>query len=451
MMKNRIFNRSCGLLVAFALLVSGHLFAQQTSLNLEAVVDRALENNKLYQIKSLQAEEKRAKVQEDQIKAYPAVSVSSTYQYNLNIGQLSIPQGSMGALPLPAGSIALPNSDLNFDLGKHHTFNAGATIYQPISQLGKIKTGVEVAKTDVEIAVWEKTKVSLQIRQAVEKLYYGILINGKQKEEANARLELARMKFYDLESANMAGKTIEPNTSGLQATIADEEQNLLKLEIQREDYLSDLSRLTGLPAGEIQLMPIDFTAEQPSKSLDEYRNGALDNNADIQLAGLGKLKSELAIRAAKLSYRPDFGLFVGYTYQKGNIIFPQNNPFAGASLKWNVQDIFSNKEVIRQRYLLAQQAELLLAEKKEEISNDVDKAYRRIRQAKMLIEVAERAYTYRSQELKVQEDRKLAGLNTAADVLNTRSLLARAEADLLSAQLNYKLAISDLMILTEHF
>jgi outer membrane protein len=450
-MENRKCNRSFGLLVAFVLLASGHLFAQQSSVNLETVVDKALQNNKLYQMKTLQAEEKRAKVQEDQIKAYPAVSVSSAYQYNLNIGQLSIPQGSMGVLPLPTGSIALPNSDLNFDLAKHHTFNAGATIYQPISQLSKIKTGVEVAKTDVEIAEWEKVKVSLQIRQAVEKLYYGILINGKQKEEANARLELARMKFYDLESANMAGKTIEPNTSGLQASIADEEQNLVKLEIQQEDYLADLSRLTGIPVGEIQLTPIDFTAERPGKSLDEYRNGAMDNNADIQLAGLGKSKSELAIRAAKLSYRPDIGLFAGYTYQKGNVIFPQNNPFAGASLKWNVQDIFSNKEVIRQRYLIARQAELLLAEKKEEINNGVEKAYRRIRQAQMLIEVAERAFTYRSQELKVQEDRKVAGLNTAADVLNTRSLLARSEADLLSAQLNYKLALSDLKILTERF
>jgi outer membrane protein len=451
MMKNRIIIRSSRILVAVMLLHTGHVMALQDSLSLEQVIDKALQNNKLYHIKSLQAEEKRAKIKEDRIKAYPAVSVNSTYQYNANIGQLSIPQGSLGALPLPTGNIALPNDNLNFDLGKHNTFNAGATIYQPISQLSKIKAGVDVARTDAEMADREKVKVSLQIRQTVEKLYYGILITAKQKEEAAARLALAKIKFYDLESGNLAGKTIEPNQSGLQATMADEEQNLLKLEIQQEDYLADLSYLTGLAPGEIRLENIAQVPETTTKTLEDYRSGAMENNVDIQLADLGKAKSELAIKAAKLSYRPDIGVFAGYTYQKGSIIFPQNNPFAGASLKWNVQDIFTNKEVIRQRYLVSQQAQLLLADKKDEVSNHVDKAYRKIRQAQALIQVAERAYTYRKQELKVQEDKKFAGLNTESDVLNTRSLLAKSEADLLSAQLNYRLAISDLRILTEPF
>jgi len=440
-----------GFLAAALLLYAGNIMAQQTPLSLDQAIDKALQNNKLYSVKSLQLDEKRSRVKEDRIKAYPAVSVSSTYQYNASIGQLSIPQGALGVIPLPSGNVALPNNELNFDLGKHQTFNAGATIYQPISQLTKIRTGVEVAKTDVEIADREKTKVSLQIRQAVENLYYGILITGKQQEEARAKLELAKMKFYDVESAKLSGKTIEPNQSGLQANIADEEQNLLKLEIQQEDYLADLSRLTGIEPGQISLENVSLTPVETTRTLEDYKTGAMENNVDIQLADLGKSKSELGVKAAKLSYRPDIGAFAGYTFQKGNIIFPQNNPFVGASLKWNVQDIFSNKEVIRQRYLVSQQAQVLLSDKKEEVNNSVEKAYRKIRQAQSLIAVAERAYTYRQQELKVQLDKKFAGLNTEADVLTTKSLLAKSEVDLFSAQLNYRLAVSDLRILTERF
>jgi outer membrane protein TolC len=440
-----------GWLAAVLLLFAGNTMAQQTPLSLDQAIDKALQNNKLYSVKSLQLDEKRSRVKEDRIKAYPAVSVSSTYQYNASIGQLSIPQGALGVIPLPAGNVALPNNELNFDLGQHQTFNAGATIYQPISQLSKIRTGVEVAKTDVEIADREKTKVSLQIRQAVEKLYYGILITQKQQEEARAKMELAKMKFYDVESGKLSGKTIESNESGLQANIADEEQNLLKLEIQQEDYLADLSRLTGLEPGQISLENVSLTPVEATRTLEDYKTGAMENNVDIQLADLGKSKSELGVKAAKLSYRPDIGVFAGYTFQKGNIIFPQNNPFVGASLKWNVQDIFSNKEVIRQRYLVSQQAQVLLSDKKEEVNNSVEKAYRKIRQAQSLIAVAERAYTYRQQELKVQLDKKFAGLNTEADVLNTKSLLAKSEADLFSAQLNYRLAVSDLRILTERF
>jgi outer membrane protein len=449
-MKNRIIISS-RILVAVMLLNSGNIFAQQEPLSLDQIIDKALENNRLYSIKALQADEKRAKVKEDRIKAYPTVTVNSTYQYNASIGHLAIPQGALGVIPQSSGDVPLPGKELNFDLGKHQTFNAGATIYQPISQLSKIKTGVEISETDVQIADREKVKVSLQIRQAVEKLYYGILITGKQREEAAAKLELAKINFYDVQSGNLSGKTIKPNESGLQANIADEEQNLLKLEIQQEDYLADLSHLTGLEAVQIKLKDVALAPVEAAKTLEDYRSGAMENNVDIQLAELGKAKSELAIKAAKQSYRPDIGILAGYTYQKGNIIFPQSNPFVGASFKWNMQDLFSNKEVIKQRYLVSQQAQIMLADKKDEISNNVDKAYRKIRQAQSLIQVTERAYTYRMQELKVQEDKTLAGLNTEADVLNTKSLLAKSAADLFAAQLNYLLAVSDLKILTERY
>ncbi|MCF0069646.1 TolC family protein [Dyadobacter sp. CY261] len=450
-MKNRTIIKSLGVLATVLLLNPGKINAQQAPLTLDQTIEKALQNNKMYSVKSSQVEEKQAKVKEDQIKAYPAVSVNSTYQYNASIGHLSIPQGALGQLPLPEGNAAMPDNDLNFDLGEHHTFNAGATIYQPISQLSKIKTGVAISKTDVEIADREKVKVSLEIRQAVEKLYYGILILGKQKEEAVAKLELARIKFYDVESGKLSGKTIESNESGLQANIADKEQKLLKLEIRQDDYLADLSRLTGIETGEINLSNAALPPTEVTKTLEDYRTGAMENNVDIQLADLGKIKSELAIKAAKLSYRPDIGVFAGYTYQKGNVILPRNNPIAGASLKWDVQSIFSNKEVIKQRYLVSQQAQTLLADKKDEVNDNVDKAYRKIRQAQSLIQVAQRAYTFRMQELKEQEDKKLAGMNTQTDLLDTKSSLAKSEADLLAAQLNYRLAVSDLKILTERY
>lgn len=449
-MKNRTIKLSL-VLGAIFIFQTTHTIAQQVPMTLDQLIDKALQNNKLYSARSLQLEEKRSKVKEDKIKAYPSVSVSSTYQYNANIGQLNLPQGAMGVLPLPTGNVLLPNHELNFDLGQHQTFNAGAMIYQPISQLSKIKTGVHVAQTEVEIAAREKTKAGLQIRQSVEKLYYGILITTKQMEEANAKLALAKMRFYDVESAKLSGKTIESNESGLQANMADEEQNLLKMEIQREDYIADLGRLTGLPEADIQLENVSLLPEKPAQTLEDYKAGAMEHNVDIQLADLNKAKSELGIKAAKLGYRPDFGVFAGYTYQKGNIIFPQNNPYVGASLKWNVQDLFSNKEVIQQRLLVSQQGQMVLDDKKEEVRNSVDKAYRKIRQAESLIQVVERAYTCRKQELKVEEDKKFAGLNTEADVLNTKALLAKSEADLFAAQLNYRLAMSDLKMLTDRF
>lgn len=419
-------------------------YAQQAQpLTLEQAVDMALQNNHLLNVRKLQVAEKEAKVAEDAIKRYPVASVSSSYQYNANLGQLVIEQGSFGALPLGGTTIALPNEEKTFPLGKHHNFNAGVTLYQPITQLGKIKTGIEVAKTDAELARHEQSRASLQIKQAIEKLYYGLLITQKQQEEANAKIKLAQMRLYDVESALLSGKTIDVNKAGLQANIADEEQNLLKLRIQTEDYTADLKQLTGLEADSVTLAPVaNMTAA--SGTLDSYLANAASTNNDIKIANLTEIKTQKAIRAAEQSNLPDIGLVAGYSYQTGNLLFPNNNPFVGAQFKWNIQDLVANKQVIRQRHFLSQQARENLINTQNQVKNDVSKTHRKLSQAGALIAVAEKAVKYRTEELKVQSDKQASGLNLEADMLNTRSLLAKAEADLLAAQLNYRLAQSDL-------
>jgi len=74
-----------------------------------------------------------------------------------------------------------------------------------------------------------RQKLRTRFRQAVEKLYFGLLVIQKQIEEAELKVTLAKMKLADVVSAVSAGKTTESNSYGLSAAEADEDRNLLKL------------------------------------------------------------------------------------------------------------------------------------------------------------------------------------------------------------------------------
>lgn len=416
------------------------------SLNLQKAIDMALENNHLLNIKELQVDEKKAKVWESRIKAFPTVIASSAYQYNQNLGVLTIPQSSMGSMVLGPVTIQLPPEDLSFELSEHDNFNAGVTLYQPLTQLGKIIVGVDVSKTDVRVAEQERIKASLQLQQAVEKLYYGLLINQRQKEEAETKLELARIKLHDVESAFLSGKTVESSKIGLMASVADEEQNLLRLTIQSEDYSSDFKNITGLTADSLLLEEVDFIMESVPPS-DSLKISAAERNTDLILAGLSQTKAEQARKAARYTYLPDLGLIAGYTYQTGNKIYPEHNPFVGASFKWNLQDILLNRQLINQRNSSLQQAREFALDAEIKLGSDIEKAYRKISHAEALVAVAQKVVNYRTEELKIQQDKEASGLNTATDLLNAKALLAKAQADLLAAQMNYRLAVTDLKIL----
>lgn len=416
--------------------------------SLKQLTDSALKNSHALAGKDWQMKERSAKVAEDKIKKYPSVDLNANYLHNFVLDRITIPAGTIGDVELSPGNHALlPNTDKTFKAGKHDTYLTGVSVYQPITQQLKINTGIEIDRQDLALAGKEKQKMSLQVRLAVEKLYYGALIARKQLEAAQAKLELSQARFDDVESGLLAGKAIQPDKSGLQADIADQEQNILKLNIQVGDCISDLISLTGVSADSLKLEevePMVYTVDP----INSYQSAALSGNTDLQMANITKSKALLGVRAARQSNLPDLGVVGGYMYQSGNSILPANNPYVGVSLKWNLQDLFSNKAIEKQRQAQARQADENIAGTRRQLSADVEKAYRKMDQSLALIGVAQKAVTFRRQEMKLLEDKEAAGLALKQDLLMARSQVAKSESDLYAAELSYRLAVSDLNFLT---
>jgi len=417
-----------------------------TSYSLQQLTDSALKNNHALSIKDWQIKERLAKITEDKIKKYPSSTLNSNYQYNFILGEITIPAGTIGEVPLTP-IVYLPNTDRSFKVGDHNNYSIGVSAYQPLTQQAKIKTGLDIDRADVILTEKEKFKISLQIKQVVERLYYGTLIAQKQLEEVRAKLELANAKLSDVENALLAGKIITVNKAGLQANLADEEQSMLKLNIQIQDYLGDIINLTGIQATTIKLEEKE-PDPQAVEVVDAYKNTAMNSNVDLQIASINKSKALLAMKVARQSNIPEVGLIAGYSYQKGNPLLPSNNPFLGINLRWNIQDIFSNKGIMKQREFQVKQAEENIENTKEQVNNDIDKAYRKINQIRELISVAKKTVAFRKEEMKLEVDKQAAGLNVKTDLLNTKALLAKAEADMYAAQLSYTLAVLDLKFLT---
>ena len=438
------------LVLLFLLCCGAHVLQAQEigTYSLQQLTDSALKNSHTLGGKDWQIKERSAKVAEDKIKKYPSVNLNSNYLHNFVLDRITIPAGTIGDVQVsPGNNILLPSTDKTFKAGKHDTYLAGVSVYQPITQQLKINTGIEIDKQDLKLTEKERLKISLQVKLTIEKLYYGALIAKRQMEEAQAKLDLARSKFDDVESGLLAGKTIQPNKTGLQADMADQEQNILKLNIQMADYISDIINITGIRSDTLKLEevePVVYTVD-PAHS---YLSTAMSGNTDLQMANITKAKALMGIRAARQSNLPDLGVVGGYMYQSGNSILPANNPYVGVNLKWNLQDLFSNKAIEKQRHAQARQADENIAGTRQQVRDDVEKAYRKVTESQALISVAQKAVDFRLQEMKLLEDKQAAGLVLKQDILSAKAQLARSESDLYAAQLSYRLAVSDLNFLT---
>jgi outer membrane protein len=154
------------------------------------------------------------------------------------------------------------------------------------------------------------------------------------------------------------------------------------------------------------------SAPQP----DSFKISAAERNTDLAIAGLSQTKAEQARKAARYSYLPELGLIAGYAYQTGNTIYPEHNPYIGASFKWNLQDILLNRQLVNQRNFSLQQAREFFLDAENKFRSDIEKAYRKISHAEALVAVAQKAEHYRNEEFKIQQDKEASGLNTASDL-----------------------------------
>lgn len=423
--------------------LTGPVWAQPPTLTLAQAQQQAIEQNRRLKMARYKVDEAEAKIGDARSKLYPYVLANGLYTYNGITRNLTLPRGSIGVLP-GSTPIPLPQQDLTLFEAKHNLFLGNVMALQPISQIGKIKEGIKVAQTDAALARTQVSQAERAIRQGVEKLYLGLLIAQKQQQQSQATIDLTQMKLYDIESALLAGKTDVVNKVGLQADLANQQQQLLQIRNQIEDYMADLNELVGQPAE----TPLTVAAvdEAPAElpPLNNYLEMAKTSNVDQLEADQTRQKADLGVQAARKDYLPNLSAAGGYVFQNVLSDLPQSNYFLGLQLSYRIVDFGQRKSTVHQRLAQQKQAEENQQYVREHVSGEVQKAYRKARQAQSLIPIAAQAAQYRRDELKLKTDRLAAGLTLKRDVLETQAALSKAEVDLYSAQLAYRLAVSDL-------
>ena len=412
------------------------------ALTLEEATALALSQNRRLGIVREQVAEAQYKVAEVHAKRFPKLTALANAGYNTNKLDITVPRGSLGVYPATG---PIPAADIPISEGSHTLVLGTVQAAQPLTQLLKIRTGEQVARQDVALARTSVRQAEWQVRQGVEKLYYGLLIAEQQRRQAELSLQAAQKQRYDVESARLAGKALPAQLLAADANIADQEQKMLAVQNQQADYAYDLNQLLGLPADTPLTLVPPTSAEEAPQPLEAYLSRADTANLANRQAAQTREKAALGVKAARQQYLPDVSLTANYLRIQGSPILPRNSVLVGGLLNWNIYDFGERKAVVQQRESQQRQAQANELYTKDEVAGAVQKAYRQLRQAAALAAAAQKATDLRAAELKVKQDALAAGKVLPVEDLTTQATLAKAQADLHAAQLNDRLALTELL------
>jgi len=175
------------------------------------------------------------------------------------------------------------------------------------------------------------------------------------------------------------------------------------------------------------------------------RKKALDERPEIREARLKIKQAEIDRRLKKSEYIPDVSF--GFTYlspRNFNDILPKNFATVGIVLNWEIYDWGRKRHELAEKSKTIKQAESALREAEDLVLIDVSDKFRKLKQTRQLLRVAQLGQETARENLRVNKNRYELQAALLSDVLQTEATLAESNHQYQQALLSFWTAKAEL-------
>ncbi|MBB6460195.1 efflux RND transporter permease subunit [Flammeovirga kamogawensis] len=414
----------------------------QDVITLDQCVEKAKENNQQLQLITLEAKKKQIEVDKVNANYLPTVMLDGGIFWYYHTERTTDVEISINELPV-IGGIPPIGLGTEFTLAENNSFIgvANVGVYQPISQLFKIKSGSEVKQIDQKLVLNKYYEAENKIREGVSKLYVGIAIEEAKKEAYDKQIELITQKLEKVQSGVDAGEILDVYALGLNADLLDHESKLKQSEIDAEKYRLQLNTLLNFPQDSlwnVANVTYDSLGVESLINLVQYDSTLVAENYKVKESNLMIEKAEAGLNYHKRQHIPDISL-TAQGFYFGNVpLVPQTNVLIGATLSWPILQWGKKSKDVEISKIQLQQAQIQLDENEREVNQELNTKIQELKNALIVLKTAKKALEFRNRELKIKSDAYTNGMLSFKDFadtqeknLDTKTLILKATSNVI--------------------
>ena len=227
-----------------------------------------------------------------------------------------------------------------------------------------------------------------EVAYKVKEVYYGILATERRRDAVAAQIRAAELRITETRNAVVTGVALEVKVAEVRAQIAQAKHVHGQLQDAVADMKQELADLCGLPVDtELELaLPMDRSDASPET--EAAVQAALAHNPEIEAAAHQVEKARAALRAARAEYIPEIGAFAQHIYQDGAPFLSRNNGAFGVHMTWTMFEFGKRRGQVSERTAEIAQAEENLAQLRNRVRIDVEKAVRKLNRAETGVDSA---------------------------------------------------------------
>ncbi len=349
-------------------------------------------------------------------------------------------QGRFGANNFLLSSLNNPDALTNF--------RAGLSVRVPLFDQKQTSARIDVARLGQQGADEQTELVAQEIRFAVLKSYYGVLLAQSRVVVADEAIQIGTADLKRIRDKFETGFVVRSDLLAAEVQVSEFRQQKIQATGELATAQAALNTALGLPVNSPHtiadhLSERFFSIETP----DQLNRLALQNRPEYTRAMLAVRGNARQVRGARDEVLPRVDAFASFGVSGRSPVTGSSDYTVGTSVTVNVFDA-GRKARINQ----ARAAEAIAKAEQEQlahqISFEVVRAYQQFVSARERLQVVAQTTTQASEVLRIVQDRYREGLTTITEVLRAELALVRARTDVLTARHDHYVAYANALLAT---
>ena len=433
------FIRKMPLLIGGICFVLFHHAKAQTSkiLSLEDAITLGIAHSKQLQTDNIQMKIADSKVIQGQNLALPQVSLNLSYiRISDNITPFRV--------NFPTGDVVLNPQILN------QSYNS-LQVKQVIYAGGKFKDGIQLLAFERKALLFDMEKNKTDISYNITTLWYNLFTVKESKKLIETNIELLNNQKKDAENFVKQGIVLASDVLKIDLAVTNLQSGLIDIANSENLLKFNLCLLTGIdPKTDIDITETLPIATQTDALMDDYLTLALNNRPELKSLNIRKEQANLGLKLTQSNFLPILSAGGKVNYDMPNQrVFPNQASITGTwdvglFLNWNLSELFTNKEKVKENILSISKLNTAYEQVKEGIQLEVNADYNNYLQAKQKIVNAQKAVEQATENFRVEKNKFAANTTTSTEFLNANTLLIQSKINLITATANAELAYKKL-------
>jgi outer membrane protein TolC len=412
-------------------------------LSLSEAVDAAFENQPSIRAARLAVNLADARINETRGGYLPSLRVNETMTRSNN------PVFVFGSL-LEQGRFGPEDFSLRALNNPAPVTNLRTTLSASVPVFDGMKTSRRVSEAELvrEQAMLQKRLAEQQVRFAMVRDYFGVLVAQANRTVADQALRMAEDDLQRARDRLETGLAVQSDLLAVQVQLAEFKQQ----QIQAEGNQATSGAILNVSMGSTPDAPYKLSGDLVKKGFDvpaqdELTRRAMLNRPDYLQVGAAIESADQHVSEQRSEYLPYVNVFGSVGSSAANLTTGSTDYAFGTNLSFNLFDAGRSSR-LSQAHIQQSLARTDRDRLRDQILIDVARSYHDYRVSEKQEEVAEAALSQASEALRIIQDRYQAGLTTVTDVLRAETAFVHAQTNVIASRHNHYVRYANLLLQT---